>query len=253
MSSRVESLLTELAGHIEWPEHTDQMPYVRRRLATRTSRRPIRRWIPVTAVVLVLVASMLLFSPDARQAVADLLGVAGIEIQFGPEPATTAGAELDLGEPVTLQEAQEAVDFELMVPDDLGPPDGVFLSDRPSSGRVSMVWEGEERLPAAGESEIGLVYSQFALELPEGSHFVKSVMPDTSVRVVEVNGSLGLWIEGAPHLITYEDAAGNRAEEEMALAGNVLMWESDGVTHRIETTVGLQATLVVAGALSAAG
>jgi len=251
MNSRVEVLLTELAGHIEWPEHADQMPAVHRRLTSGTTRRPRRRWIPVTAVVLVLVAALLVLSPSARQAVADLLGVAGIDVRFDPEPAPTAGAELDLGEPVTLEEAQEAVDFELLVPEDLGPPDGVFLSDRPSSGRVSMVWEGEASLPAAGDSGIGLVYSQFALELADDADFVKSVRPDTSVRAVEVNGNLGLWIEGAPHLISYEDAAGNRAEEEMRLAGNVLMWEHDGVTHRIETTVGLQATLALAGSLTA--
>ncbi len=249
MNSSVESLLTELAGHIDWPEHADQVPAIRHRLASASTRRSRRRWIPVTAVVVVLVAALLLLSPSAREAVADLLGVAGIEVQFDPEPPPAAGSELDLGEPVTLDEAHEAVDFELLVPENLGPPDGVFLSDRPSSGRVSMVWESEESLPAAGDSGIGLIYSQFALELPEGSNFVKSVRPDTSVRAVEVNGSLGLWIEGAPHLITYEDAAGNRTEEEMRLAGNVLMWESDGVTHRIETTVGLQATLSLAGSL----
>jgi hypothetical protein len=60
---------------------------------------------------------------------------------------------------------------------------------------------------------------------------------------------LGLWIEGAPHVISYEDAAGIRVEEATRLAGNVLMWESDGVTHRLETTVGRQATLSLARSL----
>ena len=253
MSSRVEVLLTELAGHIDWPEHPDQMPAVRRRLASGTTRSPIYRWIPVTAVMLVLVAALLLLSPNAREAVADLLGVAGIEIRFDPDPAELVGGELDLGEEVTLEEAAEAVDFRLSIPEDLGPPDAVWVSDLPSSGRVSMVWIGSETLPASGDSGIGLIYSQFALDLAEDADFVKSVMPDTPVRAVEVDSAIGLWIEGAPHVISYEDAAGNRVEEETRLAGNVLMWESEGVTHRIETTVGLGPTLAMAGSLQPIG
>jgi hypothetical protein len=53
-----------------------------------------------------------------------------------------------------------------------------------------------------------------------------------------------LWSEG-PHVITTVDESGRRIEETR-LAGNVLMWESDGVTHRIETAVGLEETLRMA-------
>jgi hypothetical protein len=252
MSRPIEQALLELAHHIDWPEQSASTPDLQRRLAAPPAR-PRYRWIPVTAVLLVLVASLLLFSPRARQAVADLLGVAGIEITFDPDPAETVGVELELGEQMSIEEATEAVDFELSAPGSLRSPDAVFLSDRPSSGRVSMVWESDETLPASGDTGIGLIHSQFALELAEDAEFVKSATPDTSVRAVEVGSAIGLWIEGAPHVISYEDAAGNRVEEETRLAGNVLMWESDGVTHRIETTVGLQATLRLADSLQPAG
>ena len=253
MSRPIEMALADLAHHIDWPEPADQALDLRRRLEASPRSRTAHRWIPVTALILILVASLLVFSPTAREAVADLLGVAGIEIRFEPVPPEVAGGELDLGEAVTLEEAAEAVDFELSVPGNLGPPDGVFLSDRPSSGRVTMAWESGEALPASGDTGIGAVYSQFALELAEEADFVKSVMPDTSVRAVEVGSVIGLWIEGAPHLISYEDAAGNRVEEETRLAGNVLMWESDGVTHRLETTVGLGPSLALAGSLQPVG
>ena len=251
MSRLIEHALLELAIHIDWPEQSAPSPDLHRRLTAHPMRRNQHRWIPVTALLLVLVASLLLFSPRARQAVADLLGVAGIEIRFDLGPAVVVGGELDLGEAVTLEDGAEKVDFELSVPESLGPPDAVFVSDRPASGRVSMVWKGSESLPSADDSGIGVVYSQFALELAEDSDFVKSVTPDTSVRAVEVGSAIGLWIEGAPHVISYEDAAGNRVEEETRLAGNVLMWESDGVTHRIETTVGLQAAMSLARSLQA--
>ena len=253
MSRPIELALADLAHHIDWPEPADQLLDLRRRLEASPRSRTAHRWIPVTALILILVASLLVFSPTAREAVADLLGVAGIEIRFEPVPPEVVGGELDLGEAVTLGEAAEAVDFELSVPGDLGPPDGVFLSDRPSSGRVTMAWASGEALPASGDTGIGVVYSQFALELAEEADFVKSVMPDTSVRAVEVGSVIGLWIEGAPHLISYEDAAGNRVEEETRLAGNVLMWESEGVTHRLETTVGLGPSLALAGSLQPVG
>ena len=253
MSRPIEQALIELANHIDWPEPADQALDLRSRLEASPRMRTGHRWIPVTALILILVASLLLFSPTAREAVADLLGVAGIEIRFDPDPAEVAGREMNLGEPVSLEEAAEAVDFELSVPEDLGPPDAVFLSDRPSSGRISMVWESDETLPASGDTGIGVVYSQFALELAEEADFVKSVMPDTSVRAVEIGRAIGLWIEGAPHVISYEDGAGNRVEEETRLAGNVLMWERDGVTHRLETTVGLVPTLALADSLQPVG
>ena len=248
MSKSIEQALVELANHIDWPEPAHETLDLRHGVTAPPATRRYR-WVPATAILLIVLVSLLLFSPGARQAVADLLGVAGIEITFDPDPAVVVGSELDLGEAVTLEEAAQAVSFELSIPNGLDEPDGVFLSDRPSSGRVSMVWEGSEALPAAGDSGIGVVYSQFALELAEDADFVKSVHPDTAVRAVEVGRAIGLWIEGAPHVISYEDAAGNRVEEETRLASNVLMWESEGVTHRLETTLGLGPTLALAGSL----
>lgn len=116
-----------------------------------------------------------------------------------------------------------------------------------------MVWEGDETLPAAGESNVGLIYSQFALDLAEEEVFVKTVRPDSGVRVVEIAGIIGLWIDGAPHIITYEDAAGNIVEEETRLAGNVLMWERAGVTHRIETTLPVEDAVELAESIVPAG
>jgi hypothetical protein len=145
------------------------------------------------------------------------------------------------------------VDYAVSVPELPGRPDAVYLSERPSEGRISMVWEGGGSLPAAGGSDIGLIYSQFARDLAENEVFVKSVRPDNGVRVVEIAGIIGLWIDGAPHVITYEDAAGNTAEEETRLAGNVLMWERAGVTHRIETTLPLAEAVRLAESLVPAG
>lgn len=251
-SRAIESMLYRLGEQIDWPEHPDQVPAVLRRLSAPTRPQRRLRWVSVTAAIILIVASVFLLSPGARQAVADLLGVAGIEVRFDPGMEPPVGAELDLGEVVTLEEAQTAVDFDLSLIDSLGQPDAIYLSPRPSEGRVSMVWRGDETLPAAGEADVGLIHSQFELDLAENELFVKSVRPENGVRAVDIAGILGLWIDGAPHTITYEDAAGKVVEEETRLAGNVLIWERAGVTHRIETTLPLQQALALARSIGSA-
>ncbi len=235
----METLLVDLSDHIEWPQAPAPDPALSRRLAESRPEAARRRWVPVTATLVALVAALLVISPQAREAVADLLGVAGIEIETWPHLEAPVGAGLDLGREVAVGEASGSVDFAVSVPVLAGEPDGVYLS----GGQVNRVWQGGESLPAAGDTGVGLLYSQFQ-DQSGGESFVKGVGGDTKVVAVEVAGSSGLWIEG-PHVITTEDESGRRIEETR-LAGNVLMWERDGVTHRIETAVGLEETLRLA-------
>jgi hypothetical protein len=115
-----------------------------------------------------------------------------------------------------------------------------------------MVWRAGEVLPASGDSGIGVLYSQFRAALT-GDLFSKHLGPGTDVVSTEVDGASGFWIEGAPHLILYEDATGNVVEEATRLAGNVLMWEADGVTHRIETMLSLEEALRIVESLRPVG
>ncbi|HVR78191.1 MAG TPA: hypothetical protein VMS99_07325 [Acidimicrobiia bacterium] len=236
----METILADLADHIEWP-HAPVLDRVPGRLAESQPEPPRRRrWIPVTATLVVLVAALLVLSPQAREAVADLLGVAGIEIELRPELEEPVGAGLDLGREVAIGDVVESAGFAVSVPALAGEPDAVYLSE----DQVNMVWVGGESLPAGGDTGVGLLYTQFPSE-SGGVRFVKGVGSETTVVAVEVAGASGLWIEG-DHVISVEDESGRRIEETLRLAGNVLMWESDDVTHRIETAVGLEETLRIA-------
>jgi hypothetical protein len=53
----------------------------------------------------------------------------------------------------------------------------------------------------------------------------------------------GYWIEGAPHQFFYTDEHGQVQSESIRLAANVLLWESGGLTLRIESVLP-QATAV---------
>jgi hypothetical protein len=82
----------------------------------------------------------------AREAILELFGIGGETIR--PVPAlpparTTVEPATDLGERMTLQEAQRRSSFAIRLPriEGLGPPDEVFRSEPPPGGRVSFVWK----------------------------------------------------------------------------------------------------------------
>ncbi|MFQ5523637.1 MAG: hypothetical protein ACE5F5_08670 [Acidimicrobiia bacterium] len=249
--TRLESTLTSLGDAIDWPTPS---PHLSARVIARieseeppVAGRTVWRRPALAAIAVLVVSLVFVFSPSARQAVADLLSVAGIRIGVTSEQTATSGAELNLGELVQLDEVGDRVDFQLRVPggEDPGVPDAVYLSE---SGHVTMVWVGTSSLPAAGDTGIGLLLTQYAgnsdQEVAE-----KAIGPETGVQRLTVEGQPALWIEGAAHTFTLLDTEGNPIQETSRLAANVLLWEADGVNHRLETTGGLQSALAIVTAL----
>lgn len=249
--SHLESLLTSLGDAIDWPTPP---PHLSNRVMARitserrsTGGREDWRRPAIAAVTVLVVTLVFVFSPSARQAVADLLSAAGIRISVTSEETPTTGAELDLGEFVPLDQVVDRVDFQLRIPGgaDPGMPDAVYLSH---TAQLTMVWDGSPRLPAADDTGIGLLLTQYT---GNGGQDVaeKSVRPGTGVQILTVEGQPGLWIEGAAHTFTLLDTEGNPIEETTRLAANVLLWEANGVSHRLETTGDLESSLAIVQAL----
>lgn len=249
--SQLELLVSSLADSIDWPMPS---PHLAPRVLAGIESVPVTarsRWRPRLAVALAamfVVLGAMVVAPSARQAAADLFRAAGVRIGLTSEPDPTVGANLGLGEPIDLGDVDQAVDFTVRVPAgaDPGSPDAVYLSD----GRVTMVWMGAEPLPAAGDTEVGLLLTQraaFGLE----DFAEKALGPATEVERVEVESQPGLWIEGVPHTLTLFDRDGNPVEETTRLAANVLLWEAGGVNHRLETTGDLISTLAIVDQLEA--
>lgn len=236
----LERKLRSAAERIHWPD-ADLRGAVTSAIGARQPG-PRRRWLQLAAAA-AAVTLLVLATPAGRQAVADILEVAGIRVGWG-DAASAPGAGLELGEEMSLEEAADLVDHPLLHPTEI--PDAVYYEELADTDAIHMVWAGEDDLPAAGDTGIGLLYTQ--LRAGTSKLFLKSLSPDTEARPVTVRGQQGLWIEGAPHVILYEDESGLR-EERARLAANVLAWEEGGVTHRIETTLGLEETLGLAGAL----
>ncbi|MGH2729745.1 MAG: hypothetical protein ACRDJI_03970 [Actinomycetota bacterium] len=252
----LERRLEALGGEFDWPP----VPNVARAVTARLEAGPARRepwwrplgWHPaaVTALALVvLVTGVVIASPGARDAVADWLGIGGVRIEFGERVPSPRATVLDLGEHVSLTDAESRATFDVLVPAsaDIGEPDEIYFDPLPGEGQVSLVYDATPGLPDAGNG-FGLLINEFKGGVDE-SYFKKIGAVDTKLRFVEVNGVPGYWIAGAPHSIAYIDANGNFVDETVRLAGNVLLWEQGGVTFRIESLLTRAEALAIASSL----
>ncbi|MGH2746850.1 MAG: hypothetical protein ACRDKB_02850 [Actinomycetota bacterium] len=249
--------LAEVGAHVRYPETPDLAAAVRARIDTAPARRRVS-WSPTwrrvafaAAVIVVLVAGTLFASPAARRAVADLLGIGGVAIvveeERGPAPEPTTPAELNLGDAVSLAEGRAQADFSVGVPTStsLGTPDAVFFSDDVEGGRVSFTYQADENLPAADETGLGALLMQFRADI--GQDLIKRVpFEGGRVRPVEVAGAPGFWITGAPHEVYFVAPDGEVRADTVRLAANVLLWERDGVSLRLESDLSLKRALRIA-------
>ena len=181
-------------------------------------RGPKRVRALVAAGVAALVAASFL-SPQVRAAATDLLGVAGIEFSSDtPDAPPQPRAPLPDSQETPLAEAQSRVDFPISLPDRLGTPDEVLVSD---AGRVvTMSWRRGS-----------VLLDQFDGHL--GPTFIKTI-GGIETEVVRIRGADAWWI-GAPHDLTYVDRDGRELTETARLAGRTLVWDAgNGVTFRLE-------------------
>ena len=212
---------------------------------------PLRRGLAVVSVTMLVAASILEISPDTRAAVAQWLGLPGIEISslpFVPKPESThVGAGLKLGEQVTLQEAGAKVPYRILKPTlpELETPDEVYWSKFPRGGLVSLGYHTRRGLPASPETKVGLLITEFHAGF--GSiYFSKQLGPGTRLEQVSVNGNRGYWIEGARYLFSYKGEDGKLYREHSRLAGNTLMWEVKNLTLRMESSMSKAEALRIA-------
>jgi len=257
-STGIEAMLVDVGAHVSWPEPPIAFAErTARQLATEMPRQLgwFRRFAPAITALGALVAALIAFSPATRDAVADFLGIGGVRIErVGPDdvPTPRTGAVFAFGEAVGLDEARERAGFDVLVPTspELGAPDEVYLSPRrPPGGLIALVY-GERTGLELDPTGVSVLITQFQASLPDrGPLFSKVLGPEVDVERVEVNGQEGYWLSGDPHSFLYRDADGNVVRESVRLVGNVLLWEQDGLTFRIETLDSLSKAKEIAASL----
>jgi hypothetical protein len=225
----LELTLTQIGRELHFPETPDLAPRVRQRLAAgsrpRRSLMPARRGLVLAFATLAVAVAAVMAVPQSRAAILEFFGLRGVEIQrvekLPPVPRQTT---LDLGEELTLEQAAARAGFDAVIPEELGDPDHVYYLDFPVGGMVSFVY-GDTQKPRA-------LFTQFRATVDDSIY--KKVLEDTRIEQLSINGEPGFWLTGEPHVFYYVDAQGNFDDENIRLAGNVLLWERGQLTLRLE-------------------
>jgi hypothetical protein len=263
MNDHLEARLTDLATALAYPPTPDLATVVGSRLRAQAvtqgarlrllpSNRSWRRSLLLAAALVLLVVG---------SALAVRFGLELLSIEFGPiptqvpataslPPPAVSGANLGLGRKVGLEQADETSDFDLLIPELLGPPDAVYVSDVVLRGQVAYVYAPRDDLPESALLDgAGLLVTQ---NLGESDGGLAHKIVDSSaatVVAVEVDGAAGLWISGAPHVFWYLAPDGSFISESRRLAGDTLAWERDGVLYRIEGVIDLERAVEIARSL----
>ncbi len=280
----LEQALVDLGSHLAYPPTPALAARIRQEIALRPARSPSlwASWLPnqrrlafALVALIALAGAVLAFSPEARTAVAERLGLRGVlirEVPALPTPVPTAtasaatpsaatavgaaspvvptvppsaGARLSLGQPLTLGEVRGRLAFQVPLPGALGPPDEVYFSSTPPGGQVALVYYPRPGLPEANTTGLGLLLTAFQGSVPAGI-FGKGIPPGTRMEEVKINGGQGYWIEGDPHTIFLMDNRGQVRPETTRLAGNVLLWNQGELTLRIESALSKDEVLRIA-------
>lgn len=252
---QLERELTELGRRLDVPPTPDLTYAVREALAGDTVRGSVRdtvrdtvrvgRRVPLlqrvlfhrptqaaAGVCLTLVA-VLAGTPQGRAAVTDVLEFAGIELRTGPAPAPVPaiGSPLPGQEVTPLDEARDAVDFQIYVPASLGEPAAVTVAD----GRiVSLLYE-------AGPGRNAIIIDQFAGSITPV--FQKYV--DGPAEPVRVGPYDGFWIS-EPHPLLYVKRDGEPDEQAARMAEQTLIWQVGGTALRMEGDLTREEALEIA-------
>ena len=267
--AELEGALRSLGRDVAFPATPDLAASVRLRLAQSPVQRGrgwsvVPLWPRALAAVLlgalVVLGAVAAVSPDAREAIAQRLGLRGVAITHveelptpTPEPTRAAtstpsppGAALNLGARTGLAQARGQLSFPLLVPALLGDPDALYVFN---ANQVSLVYAPRPDLPQAPQSiSVGLLLTEFRATLEE-TLFQKGVPPSGRLEEVRVGASRGFWISGAPHSFFYRDPSGNVQQDRSRLAGNTLLWEQNGLTLRLESALERDESIRIAESL----
>lgn len=208
-----------LALEIAVPEEPDLAPAVLARIEGRPF--PWRR-VALACALLVVALGAAFAVPQARSAILRFFHLGGATVER-VQTLPQAVERSRLGRPTSLAGAQRAVGLPLVLPPlDRKPARAYVLDDA-----VATVL-----LQAHGQD---VLLSEF--RSTDEAYLKKLVGGATIVEPLRVRGELGLWIEGAPHTLTYVDRSGRFRERTILIRGNVLLWLHGPLTLRLEGTL----------------
>lgn len=236
--NELERNLVALGAELEFPSTPDLVEAVRKRLAAgRRARFALRPVLVAAAAAVILSLAAALAIPSARSALLRFFHLRGVTIErVGTLPQVPAGAGLNLGDLVSRAKAQGEVGFKIALPRLDKTPRSVYVQlIEPLGGQVSVVFRSD--------SGKRVLFTEF-----RGSsqpYIYKSAGPGTRIEPVRVGHERGFWLSGAKHVVAV-DLAKRPFDERVRLAGNVLVWERQGLALRLEGPISKTEALRIA-------
>ncbi len=272
-----ERLLSNAAATFAYPETQDLAPHVLARIAAGRPARPalraggalVTRGLAAALAVLVVAAAVLVTWRDAREAVADFLGLAveGEQIRILPTPApgetpTALPPDRPLesyATPTTLLGARDRVSFEPQLPRGEGAPLGVYTIDYAGTpvvvldyGRFAL-WQVRDLFGDKGVFDKSVPLPTATSYPPGPGLFEKGLFDKGTQRLAEatVQGRPAYWISGSPHFVRFIGRSGTPvAGSERTVSRNTLVWRGPGGTnYRLEIDGTLEQALEIANSL----
>jgi hypothetical protein len=199
--------------------------------------------------VLILVAGLVLLAAAALAAkvVIDLGALTIDTIPGRPTALPSAVASgPTVGHRVALEEAQQEAGFPAQVPASLGEPDAVWVDSTTDGSRIVLAWIANDALPPLDGLPWGAVLYEFHGQFEQAS---KSVFTEgNTFEDAKVGGRDAIWITGRHELdVVTRDGAYAR----YLVTGNVLVWESNGIVLRLETSLDQASAVQIAESIPA--
>jgi hypothetical protein len=210
----LERELQLLAGEIAWPETPPLAPRAAAAGVAPRRRPGLRRGLALALALLVVGLATAFAVPQSRGAILRFLHLGGVTIERVDRLPAAQERPLgaDIGPVVSRAAAEQALGVPLLLPA-LDPVPPLHLQ---YGNLVSPLFV--EHGEPVQLSELGTSYEGIYKKLAGGS---------TRTRFVDVDGRQGLWVSGARHVFEFPHVPAR-------LAGNVLIWQRDGLTLRLE-------------------
>lgn len=219
-----------------------------RRIVRSTGR--VGRWQRRTAVAITALCAGvvgLAVSP-AGSNLRSWVPVPGVLVERQP---AQPGNALGLGRRASITAAQRTLRGRVPLPiGRLGQPQASYVGGTTEAQIVSFVWRPRAGLPATATApDVGLLVSAFE---SSGEIVVrKGIAPGTIVSNVRLKRGGrtidGTWLAGEVHEVSYLGPDGTFSYAPVFLAGDVLLWREGPLTVRMESALGRDATLRLAG------
>ena len=280
--AKLEDALFRLGREIEYPPTPAIAARVRSELGRTTQAPIVAPWrlslnprVFIAVAVAIFLALVLLFAfPDAREAVAQFLGLRGLRIfyvtptptaqpTFTPRPGITP-SETPRATPTrtptfipfslccetTLADAQQRARFKLLLPQNDQPTKVYYQRVYDNGEQVVMVFGDPQNPRFTLYQAQRWVYGKIV----DSGVFGKGMQPQTKIGEARVNGNRALWFSGAPHVVMVLDEHGEPIySTEQTVNANTLVWETGdpdfGIIYRLETKLSLDEAVRIAESL----